>query len=49
MKTETMKERVKKELAKMGYTKEADFLIEKFFNQTSYIKTARDKALYMVS
>ena len=31
MKTETMKERVKKELAKMGYTKEADFLIEKFF------------------
>jgi hypothetical protein len=49
MKIEIMKERVRKELAKMGYSSEANSLIEKYFNQTNHITTARDKALYMIA
>jgi len=50
MKTETMKNRTEKELTKMGYSiNESKNLIEKFWNQVSYLKTAREKALYITA
>jgi len=46
----TMKIRTEKELTKMGYSiNDAKNLIEKFWNQVSYLKTARDKALYITA
>ena len=48
MKAEIMKERVIKELTNMGYGKEANSLIEKYWNQVEYLSKARDKAIYMV-
>jgi len=47
MTTEKMKERVKQQLEKMGYSKEADLLIAKYWQQVNYLNTAREKALYM--
>jgi hypothetical protein len=50
MKTETMKLRTEKELTKMGCsTNEVKSLIEKFWNQVEYLKTAREKALFMTA
>jgi len=50
MTTETMKIRTEKELIKMGYSiNGAKNLIEKFWNQVSYLKTAREKALYITA
>lgn len=50
MSNETMKLRTEKELTKMGFSvNEAKTLIEKFWNQASYLKTAREKALYMTA
>ena len=50
MSNETMKVRVEKELTKMGYsTSEIKTLIDKYYNQVSYLSTARQKALYMVA
>ena len=50
MTTQTMKSRIQKELTKMGYSNnEAQMLIEKFWNQTAYLKTAREKALYIIA
>jgi hypothetical protein len=49
MKVELMKERVKAELSKMGYAKEADVLIAKYWNQVSCYSSARKKAEYMIS
>ena len=49
MNTETMKNRVEAQLIKMGYEKEAKQLIEKYWNQVEYLKTAREKALYMIA
>jgi hypothetical protein len=50
MTTETMKLRTEKELTKMGFsTNEVKILIEKFWNQVEYLKTAREKALYMTA
>ena len=48
--TEIMKTRTEKELTKMGYSiNEAKNLIEKFWDQVSYLKTARSKALYITA
>lgn len=41
--------RVEAQLSKMGYAKEAKQLIEKYWNQVEYLKTAREKALYMIA
>jgi hypothetical protein len=49
MNNETMKIRTEKELTKMGYGKEAKALIEKFWDEVSYLKRAREKALYMTA
>lgn len=50
MKNETMKIRTEKELIKMGYSiNDSKNLIEKFWSQVSYLKTARDKALYITA
>jgi len=50
MSNEIMKIRTEKELAKMGYSiNDAKTLIEKFWNQVSYLKTAREKALYITA
>lgn len=49
METSTMKTRVAKQLAKMGYEKEANELIEKYWNQVDYLTTARAKAEYMIA
>jgi hypothetical protein len=50
MSNETMKLRTEKELTKMGFSaNEVKALIEKFWNQASYLKTAREKALYMTA
>jgi hypothetical protein len=50
MTVETMKLRTEKELTKIGCSvTEAKSLIEKFWNQASYLKTAREKALYMTA
>ncbi len=50
MSDEIMKIRTEKELSKMGYsTDESKKLIEKFWNQVSYLKTAREKALYITA
>jgi hypothetical protein len=48
MTTETMKIRTEKEITKMGYSN-AKILVEKFWNQVSYLKTAREKALYITA
>jgi len=44
-----MKERVKIQLNKMGYAKEADTLIAKHWGNVDYLKTARAKAEYMIA
>jgi hypothetical protein len=49
MTQDVMKKRVKEQLAKMGYSKEADLLIAKYWNQVSCYSTARKKAEYMIS
>jgi hypothetical protein len=50
MSNEIIKIRTEKELTKMGYSiNEAKKLIEKFWNQVSYLKTAREKALYITA
>jgi hypothetical protein len=50
MTNETMKIRTQKELTKMGYSiNVANNLIKKFWNQVSYLKTAREKALYITA
>jgi len=50
MSNEIMKIRTEKELIKMGNsTMEARTLISKYWNQVEYLKTARQKALYMVA
>ena len=50
MSNEIMKIITEKELTKMGYSiNEAKNLIEKFWNQVSYLKTAREKALYITA
>ena len=49
MKVELMKERVKAELAKMGYAKESETLIAKYWNQVSCYSSARKKAEYMIA
>ena len=50
MSNEIMKIRTEKELTKMGVSiNEAKNLIEKFWGQVSYLKTAREKALYMTA
>ena len=50
MTNETMKIRTEKELTKMGVSvNDAKNLINKFWNQVSYLKTAREKALYIIS
>jgi hypothetical protein len=50
MSNEVMKIRTEKELTKMGYSiSDAKSLIEKFWNQVSYLKTAREKALYITA
>ena len=50
MSNEIMKIRTEKELTKMGYSiNDAKTLIEKFWNQVSYLKTAREKALYITA
>jgi|JI9StandDraft_2_1071091.scaffolds.fasta_scaffold814496_1 hypothetical protein len=50
MSNEIMKIRTERELSKMGYSiNEAKNLIEKFWNQVSYLKTAREKALYITA
>ena len=49
MSIETMKARTEKELIKMGIAaNEAKAMIEKFWNEAGYLKTARGKALYMI-
>jgi len=50
MTTEIMKIRTEKELTKMGYSiNDAKSLIDKYWNQVSYLKTARAKALYITA
>jgi len=50
MTTTNMKLRTEKQLNKMGYSvNEAQNLINKYWNQVDYLKTAREKALYMTS
>jgi hypothetical protein len=50
MTTTTMQTRTENELTKMGYSLEqAKTLIAKFWNQVEYLKTAREKALYMTA
>jgi len=50
MSNEIMKIRTEKELTKMGYSiNDAKNLIEKFWNQVSYLNTAREKALYITA
>ncbi len=50
MTTTTMQTRTENELTKMGYSVEqAKTLIAKFWNQVEYLKTAREKALYMTA
>lgn len=50
MTNEIMKTRTEKELTKMGYSvEEAKTLVNKFWNQVSYLKTAREKALYITA
>ena len=50
MTTEAMKTRTEKELTKMGLSfGEAKTLVNKFWNQVSYLKTAREKALYITA
>ena len=49
MTTDKMKTRVEKELIKMGYAAEAKNLINIYWNQVGYLKTARSKAEYMIA
>jgi hypothetical protein len=50
MSNEIMKVRTEKELTKMGYSiSEINILIDKYWNEVSYLSTARQKALYMVA
>jgi hypothetical protein len=50
MTTTNMKLRTEKQLTKMGYSiNEAQNLINKYWNQVDYLKTAREKALYMTA
>ena len=50
MTNEIMKIRTEKELTKMGYSiNDAKSLVEKYWNQVSYLKTARAKALYITA
>ena len=50
MSNEIMKIRTAKELTKMGYSiNDAKNLIDKFWDQVSYLKTAREKALYITA
>jgi len=49
MTTSTMKTRVANQLAKMGYAKEAEQLIKKYWNQVEHLTTARAKAEYMIA
>jgi hypothetical protein len=45
-----MKSRTEKELIKMGFSiNEAQNLINKYWNQVDYLKTAREKALYITA
>jgi len=45
-----MKTKTQNEIIKMGYSEnEALTLVEKFWNQVNYLKTARQKALYMTA
>jgi hypothetical protein len=48
MTTANMKIRTENQLLKMGYSiNEAKDLINKFWDQAGYLKTAREKARYM--
>jgi hypothetical protein len=50
MNAETLKIRTEKELTKMGCSAdEAKSLIAKYWSQAEYLKTSREKALYMIS
>jgi hypothetical protein len=49
MSNENLKLRVEKELSKMGYSDNAKNLIDKYWEQTSYLSKSRDKALYMIA
>jgi len=50
MTNEIMKIRTEKELTKMGISiNDAKILIEKFWNQVTYLKTAREKSLYITA
>ena len=50
MTNEIMKTRTEKELTKIGYSiEEAKNLINKYWGQISYLKTAREKALYITA
>ena len=45
-----MKNKTQNEIIKMGYSQnEALALVEKFWGQVEYLKTARQKALYMTA
>lgn len=48
MSNEIMKLRTEKQLTNMGYSaNEAKELVAKYWNEISYLKTARAKALYI--
>ncbi len=50
MNTELMKARTEKEVSKMGYSlEEAKTLVAKYWNEVSYLSTARAKALYITA
>ena len=50
MSTETMKNRTEAQLIKMGCSSDqAKDLITKLWEQVSYLKTAREKANYMIA
>ena len=45
-----MKTKTQNEIVKMGYSElEATTLVEKYWNQVEYLKTARQKALYITA
>ena len=50
MKNETMKIRTELKLSEMGYTEnEIKILISKYWEQAMYLKTAKEKARFMVA
>lgn len=49
MNCEIMKTRTEKQLANMGCGNEAKMLIEKYWDEVSYLKAAREKALYIIA